>query len=260
MHFLSGERSRAGLLLMALSLIGGTGCITASIVNSVQQRNREEAMREKIRAENAAMLRDAPQGNLAAMTRLGWFKVSGRREGIAADPAGGLAMLEQAAAQGDAAAENALGAILATGRPSVPAQPARGAELLKRSATHACTVVRPDGWSEQTAVTIARLYNAHRNDSPFDRGQAQLWYARAIIHCHAPIPYSLAPEAGADAAQRKVEALAWAMLAPGPVDRSRLEGMSPEQVEAAEREALRLRQLVTASESTYPAPPASTRP
>jgi hypothetical protein len=261
MRFLSSERSRAGVLLVAISLIGGTGCITASIVDSVQQRNREEATRERIRTENAAMLRDAPQGNLVAITRLGWFKVLGQREGIAADPQGGLAVLEQAAAQGDATAAYALGIILAFGKPLAPAQPARGAELLKRSASHACMASLPDTtWREQTALLVSRLYSTRRNDFPADRGQAQLWYARAILHCGATAPYSLASEGPADAAQRKAEALAWAMLAPGPVDRSRLQGVAPEQVQAAEREALRLRQLVAASESIYPAPPASTRP
>ncbi len=115
-------------------------------------------------------------------------------------------------------------------------------------------------WQEQTALLVSRLYSTRRNDIPADRGQAQLWYARAILHCGAPAPYSLASEATVDAAQHKVEALAWAVLASGTVDRSRLQGMAPEQVQAAEREALRLRQLVAASESIYPAPPASTRP
>jgi len=255
-RFLAGERSRTGILIVAASLVGGTGCVTTAVVSHVQEQQRLHDWEARQELENTDMRAAARLGDPNAMTRLGWYQVNGTRHGIPIDPKAGMALLEQAAARPFAPAQYRLGNLLVQGEGGV-LDPARGLELIKRAATGACTV----GFSKQEifgypAWRVASLLRDGGSHVARDDAQAELWLARSVMHCHYPEAYGLVVPAGAlSAEQRAVKQLAFAQLA----GRTTLPGQpaaSPEQVQEAAREARRLRQRVRDSETQYPAPPA----
>lgn len=256
-RLLAGERSRTGILIVAASLVGGTGCVTSAVVSHAQAQQNLHDWQARQELENTDMRQAARLGDSNAMTRLGWYQLTGTRHGIPADPKAGMALLEQAAARSFAPAQYRLGNLLISGANGVTPDPARGLELIKRAATGACVV----GFSKEEifgypAWHVAMLLREGGRYLDRDSAQSELWMARSVMHCHYPEAYGLVvPAAGLDAGQRAVKQLAFAQLA----GRTTLPGQpaaSSEQMQEAAREAMRLRQRVRDSETQYPAPPA----
>jgi TPR repeat protein len=256
-RFLAGERSRAGILIVAASLIGGTGCVTSAVVSHVQAQQNLHDWQARQELENTNLRAAGRLGDSSAMTRLGWYQLTGTHRGIPADAKAGMALLEQAAARPFAPAQYRLGNLLVEGEYGVAPDPARGLELIKRAATGACVV----GFSKEEifgypAWRAGMLLRDGGRYVTRDSSEAELWIARSVMHCHYPEVYGLAvPAAGLGAEQRALKQLALAQLA----GRTTLPGqpaVSPEQMQEAAREARRLRQRVLDSETRYPAPPA----
>jgi hypothetical protein len=254
-RFLANERTRAGLLIVAAALIGGTGCVTAMVVGNAEQEmqyNQQRQKREeKLQLENAAMRAGAERGDVEAMTWLGWYQVIGNRFGVPAD-ASGVTLLEQAAARQYAPAQFLLGLLMVEGRNGVPRKPARGLELLKLAATKICTVdTWPDGRPYYyPAGTLGHLYHKGNAAIPVDDSEAELWMARNAAYCRDFRNSAFFPAAGLSEEQRRARLQAWWLLS-GRKETPANTTASPE----TERELQRLRRLVRDSEAKYPAPP-----
>jgi hypothetical protein len=272
MRLLSTERSRASLLLLSLALIGGSGCITASIVSQARSdaNRREIEKTEQARSEariNAARAAAATGGDPAAATELAQALLQPVAGVTKYDVGQAVQLLDAAVKQDYAPAQYLLGWIYITGngdsvsrdsRMATPADPARGLALLKQAASRACAYAGRARYTGNrklnVAADIASVYRLGIG-VPQDPEQADLWRARAALHC--PRSY-LAPS-------RYVinmpEPLVWARLDPNtektrPQIAALLLAMTPEQIAAAEAKERRLRQAVAESERQYPAPPA----
>jgi hypothetical protein len=262
-RFLASERARAGSLIVAAALIGGTGCVTAMVLNSAaqvaqssQQRQQRE---ERLRSENDVIRKDAAQGQVEAMTRLGWFQVSGDRFGVPGDTRG-VALLEEAAARQYVPAQYLLGRVLIEGPFGITPQPERGLKLLTLAATKTCTV---DAGSDSRvndhpARTLADIYLKGSAGIPADAAMAEFWMARNAAYCHdfSYGPFSTAVSAGLSDYERRAKIQAWWELAHGK-QASGGPTFTPEQMQMTARELERLRQRVRESEAEYPAPPQS---
>jgi hypothetical protein len=265
MNAILSSRTRAGMLLAALALVGGTGCITMSVVNHVQDQNRQRA-RDEARQRDIAQLTPRAQGGDAhAALQLVDLLVSGGRPGDAQRAA---ALLEQAAATGYAPAQAALGMALVSGKfwavMAAPPFPGpidgpRGVALLQRAATATCKVKLPSRFypvDVDPADKVADYFA--RTGEP---AQAQLWRARDVLHCQAPQVSTLAWRArrGAAAQQGAAEAFALLLLTDSheDIDAVRMDiapDLVPGTVTAGERLATDLRVRVAQSEQHYPRP------
>lgn len=264
MRLLCNARTRAGLLVVCLGLIGGTGCITMAVVSSLQEASIRRANEERYKATVESYKLAAAKGDLAGITLLGLEylrdnAVTGR------DISKGMALLEQAVAKQYGPAEYALGLILLKNsrinsfNPPIQMDSARGMELLKRAASHACWYSMPSTVVDlgSPANTIQYLYRSGTL-VPKDLTQANLWFARAIIHCQGNNGYGIRnmflPTSGATA-QDHTETLAWLQLLPSDTDKDNVPRLLTMADHAAvERRATQLRQAVTESERQYPAP------
>lgn len=256
---------RAAVLLVALALVGGTGCITSGIIRNVQYENAVRA-REQARQRSVAELAPrAEAGDAAAMRGLAQALM------LAADPAANdlpraLDWLERAAGQGDGAAQAMLGVALGSGR--MPLGPfaalpqgrhdrARGIVLLQRAAAQACRFEsEPNGFGFRSTIDPAARAAGFLHDAG-QPGQALVWRAREILHCQHVSPSALAwqaQSAGATAAERTT-AFAWLLLTGSIPDiAATRDKAAPDIVAAGERQAAELRRQVAESERDYPAP------
>jgi len=266
------SKTRAGLLLAALTLVGGTGCYTMSRADREhsQQIVRE---REAVRQQRVAQL--APQaaaGDPSTKVVLA-FALIAAYEPDERDLQRALALLEQAAADGSAQARVMLGEMLVTGRvfrpqAYTPVRPglrnaARGIALLKQAAMQACAVrvVGDDeaasymNYSPPTVSPSSTLARYLEREGRQD--EALLWHARSILHCNQDSGpgtfYGAALQALPPAQRRTLLAL---QLLRG--DRAAIArigaGMTPADVEGAGRAAADLRRRVAESEREYSAP------
>jgi TPR repeat protein len=273
MRLLSTERSRAGFLLLSLALIGGSGCITASVISQVRsdarQRERERTEQADSQARIAAARAAATDGDPATTVRLAQALIQPVAGVNKYDVEQAVQLLDLAAKQDYAPAQYLLGWIYITGsgdgnavsrdsRMATPADPARGLALLKQAATRACTYEGRDRYTNNrklnVAIGIASVYRLGTG-VPQDPAQADLWRARAALHCPRSYPAPLRYVIGMP------EPLVWARLDPNtektrPQIAALLLAMTPEQIAAAEDKERRLRQAVAESERQYPAPPA----
>ena len=265
MHAPRNARTRAGLLIIALSLIGGTGCITMAVVESAKQASAQRAAQEQHKATVESYRSAAAQGDVAGMTQLG-LEYLAQTTAVGRDVARGMALLEQAVARQYGPAEYALGLILlnhartSPGNPPVPTDPTRGMALIKRAASRACEyrMVSSVVDLSDPASTIQYLYRS--NTSAYrDLAQANLWFSRDIVHCQKGNAYSvrnvILPNTQVTA-QDQTETLAWLQLLPaaalGKDDVAK--GLTLADPAAAQRRAAQLRQAVADSERDYPAP------
>jgi hypothetical protein len=272
---LSRSRFRAGVLVVLLALVGGTGCITTAIVQSVRQKNQErEAERQHqqnlVRLPPLAEAGD-PVASVALVRELLAYRAS-----VPIDQGRILGLLSRAADKGYGPAQGRLGDILVKGRfsdyyPQVDLEPRyqnreRGIALLHQAAVQACTYnSAPDAGYGQSNWK----YPAEDLASVFERegrkDEAQLWQARSVMHCNRPALgyfYQLAISKYSKPQQR-IDALTSLLLA-GDAARvsqaeaariAKAEAAAPaEEVDVARREAERLRSLVQQSEREYPAP------
>ena len=271
MRLFSSDRSRAALLIVSLSLIGGTGCITASIVNSVQQKNAQRASAEMQKTRIEGYKVAASRGDLEATTQLGLEYINGSPS-LERDIPTGISLLEQAAAKQYGPAEYALGWLLLNGTnrqyngrtlnaEQLPPDPSRGIELLKRSSTRSCSP-SPVFFNRFSAFDVSDIYRNSGINSGIirqDIQQADLWLARSILDCkypfHTTIKYKFlgSTEAGTAA---KVKALAFLLMLPASDTLTKLQAtMSPADIQAAQEKMAMLRQAALESKQQYPAPP-----
>ncbi|SFH66459.1 Sel1 repeat-containing protein [Collimonas sp. OK307] len=271
MRLFSSDRSRAALLIVSLSLIGGTGCITASIVNSVQQKNAQRASAEMQKTKIEGYKVAASRGDLEAMTQLGLEYINGSPS-LERDIPTGISLLEQAAARQYGPAEYALGWLLLNGSnrqyngrtlsaEQLPPDPSRGIELLKRSSTRSCSP-SPVFFNRFSAFDVSDIYRDSGVNSGIirqDIPQADLWLARSILDCkypfHTAIKYKFlgSTEAGTAA---KIKALAFLLMLPASDTLAKLQAaMSPADIQAAQEKMAMLRQAALESKQQYPAPP-----
>ncbi|QGZ41117.1 hypothetical protein IP92_00023 [Pseudoduganella flava] len=253
------RNARAGFVLVALALVGGTGCITMSVMSEVRQQ-REVRQMEESRQQRIAQRESAVQaGDPAAMVAQAGDLLSAANA-EQRDPSRAVALLSDAAAHGYGPAQAILGELLATGRssfgigtvlPPTQRDRARGIELLSQAATRACTFLTPlpDRRMQHHVAPAYRLSVVLADHN--EPGPWKLWRARSILHCGLPSPDALASPARPDAM-----ALAWLLLTK---DEARIGTMKTKMnaadIAAGEREAADLRRLVAESEQRYPAPP-----
>jgi len=263
-------RTRAGFLVVALALVGGTGCLTMAAIDHVQEHNRVRE-REAARERRVAQLTPrADAGEPAAMTALA-FVLSAEPVDARRDLRRIRALLDGASRQGYVYAQAVLGEMLASGRmpagatylPAAMRDRPRGIVLLQQVASQTCLIrVAADPTStangygiELTLLPAGRVASllelAGRND------EARVWRARSIVHCGQSggdvVEYRATAE-GAPSARRQA-ALAFLLLS---TNTARIEaaqrGLAPDDIAAARRQADDLRRQVAESEREFPAP------
>lgn len=267
MTFLSSSGRRAGILLVALALVGGTGCVTTlvtSMVVSDMHDRREVREKERKRLERIAELTPrAEAGDAHAMTSLAQALMSAQ-ERSQNDMRHALGWLSRAAVQEDALAQAMLGDLLSLGTvqssgarlKTSQLDHARGIALLQKAAVQACTFFPPREGEEsspliQPADRLGGLFEFDHYDAA-----ARLWHARSILHCGVPSAYALSSKVKlATTAEQKQARFAMLLLTGSGSDIERARPMlAQEDVEAAERQAAELRRLVAQSEQEYPVP------
>lgn len=263
---MKAPRARAGMLVVALALVGGTGCITTAVVQNVQKNNRlREAEQE--RQKNIARLAPlADTGDPAAATALVRELLS-FREPMPVDQARVFALLSAAARKNYGPAQAILGEILVEGNfetvyPRAAVEPRfrdreGGIEWLKRAATQACTY-RSDSrgyyrytWTQPASRVSFVLASSGRDD------EARVWQARSIMHCGEPDARRVYWPIGTARAtpQERTKAFTLVLLTQDAAFIAKAEAIMPaEEVAAARREAEQLRRQVAQSEQQYPAP------
>jgi len=259
-------RTRAGILVLALALVGGTGCITASIVSNAQYKSHMRTL-EKARKERIAQLMLAAEaGDPVAATALAraWLYSPGE----ASDQARVFALLSRAADQGHAPAQALLGERLASGTlrqggngnmapAQVPGSRERGMLLLRQAASAACNFTAPPEESWYVSIRPAALLAQElARDKRTD--EARLWRARAALHCGDPSAASLSGQVQAKSTMppKRTEALALLLLQNPDAKRiaEATAALPAEEVDAARHDAEQLREQVAQSERQYPAP------
>jgi hypothetical protein len=258
---LSDSRARGATLMLALALVGGTGCVVIDAAN----KNRYERQKRDAEAERqrriAGLAPAAKAGDPAAGTALAYILVS-TSDRKQADVPRALGLLEQASAQDYAPAQALLGEMLGGMRSwggyepfgANPRDRARGIVLLQRAATKICVYqAGPDMFRVVPALRVAEIL---ARDGRAD--ESRLWRARNILHCGGGDVNYLSWQATADRATLAARIDALALLAltgnAAAIDRAK-STLSADTVAAADRLADDLRRQVAASERDYPAPP-----
>lgn len=260
-------RTRAGILVLALALVGGTGCITASIINDVQYKNRMRVAENAHKQRIAQLTPAAEAGDPVAATSLARALLYGPGQ-VAIDQARVYALLSRAADGGHAPAQALLGErlVLRSLRrngsiDTVPNQAAqdreRGLLLLRQAASAACTFITPPDEPWYDSVRPANLLALElANDKRTD--EARLWRARAALHCGDPTASTLSWRAQAKnlTPPDRAEALALLLLQNRDAERiaKATAALPGEEVAAARRDAEQLREQIAQSERQYPAP------
>lgn len=190
-------RTRGVVLLVALALVGGTGCITMSVVDRVQQQQRARQL-DEARERRIQYLTVAAQAGAPTAMRALAFALMAAPAQAKGDLPRIQSLLERAAALGDVSAQVALGEMLASGSlptgngaplPQGIADRPRGIALLQQAAPLACRIWvtgDPEGAAYGSRYNLDRqpallaasfLQKAGRDD------EARLWRARDILHC-----------------------------------------------------------------------------
>lgn len=277
MRLLKHKHTRIGALIVCLSLIGGTGCITSAIIENARQKEAMQKYADQQKKTVDGYKVNAAKGDLFAITRLGLEYISGS-QALPQDIPAGIQLLEQAVEKQYALAEYSLGWLLLAGRDSyhwktlttdqLPRQTDRGILLLKLSATRACAVSETnDGRSGNTpAFDISKVYREGRLVAK-DLDQANLWLARSVIHCRYPNIYvikSTFPTSKSAPLQAQIDLMSWILLIPADSANAKKMAidsqpvLAPEDLAKAQTQAAHLRQIVLDSEKQYPAPPQPT--
>jgi len=262
------KNSRAAILLVCLALIGGTGCITTAVVNSIEQQAAQNRLRELRKKEIEADLDGAAKGDLMAMTRAGldylrgypYYLDPGAAPILARDLKKGLGLLEQASAQNFGPAQYVLGEVLINDgvlamklTERIPPDPTRGLELIKQASTRICEMSRMTDYHfmDNPSSAVSAIYRNGRQQIATDVDQADNWAVRAILTCHVHTRFFTGD---------RVKNLSFYMLQNDkPMLDSQVANMPPDQVEKARAKLPQLRAAATALEQIYPAPPESIR-
>ena len=259
----SSARVRAGMLVLALALIGGLGCAAIGTAGNARYESQQQAF-EAQRVRSVAELTPAAEaGDPAAMVLLAQAMLSPRSQGSMPEA---LDWLSRAAARNDGPAQALLGDVLASGHvsfgsfvtlPEAWRDRARGLDLLRKAASQACRFKLPAANGRPTLIIEPALKLADYLRVDGEPVQARVWHARSVVHCGSPGADHMAsiltklhprPEA-------QVELFSLLLLlgdAAAIVEAS--PSLTPENRAAAAREAAGLRSLLAESERRYPAP------
>jgi TPR repeat protein len=266
---------RAGVLVLALALIGGAGCASIDAAMTAHDR-RKEAAAEKARLRRVDRLERAlAAGDTAVMFDLAYAYVGARNIEDMNLPRT-VRLLEGAAGQGNARAQTLLGEMLlstdtrlrtAARFRSVAEERDRAMTLLKKAASQACVV---EVNSERRGpfymwlyldnllkkVEVGQRIVLHLNEQKGQEADTTLWHARDIVYCNRYDAFLLTRAFHSPRATDNRSAALGLILLTGDRDRidSAKSKMTPQEIAAGEREAIELRRRVAASEAEYPAP------
>lgn len=263
MNPFSATHARASLLVLALAMVGGTGCMTMNAIDHARVqsalRDQETARRQRI----AALTPRAQAGDPAARTDLALALLAGH-EPAQIDVPRALGLLSQAADQDYVPAQVQLGEILAQNAvsggvymslPPALRDRARGLTLLQRAASHACNVKLDTRTVAPAGRVVDILLSQNRG------AETQVWRARSMRDCATPPPASLMyPIALSRASQAdRIDAMALLLVVgDAALIADARTKFTPEDAATAERRAADLRREITESERDYPAPPHQT--
>jgi len=251
--FLS-SRARGGLLVLALALVGGPGCALILHVAQAGQDAKDAVHSVQRNARMAWLKPRADKGDPAALAELGGIMLSMADQGTP-DEQRGLELLSSGADKGDARGQAVLAEWSLYHEPNNPSVVARSIPMLQRAATQACRFKRYGITSKGPISPYHTLVHFLERTERMD--EARLWEARGVMHCKEPDAQLLARQASVDGSRwsKPLPALALLLLTDSPADiKAGTAGHDPALLEAARREAARLRELVARSEYDYPAP------
>lgn len=262
----SGSRTRAGMLILALALVGGTGCVAIQAVGDARH-NRQLREQDETRRQRIAELMPRADGRDPAVdTELAEALVAARLPRDLDVPRA-LDLLNRSAAAGYPMAQALLGDALVNGRfmstmyvglPPGSADRERGLALLRQAATHACRY-QIETFDTLVAPRLIRPANELGRQlwRPGTEDEAALWRARAFLHCGdtdtADLEWQTRSTSGTPDQRRR--ALAVLLLAPSSRSIADAKArLTPDQLADGERAAEDLRRRVAESEKEYPAP------
>jgi hypothetical protein len=264
---IKASRTRAGMLVIALALVGGTGCITTAIVQNVQQKKRIREVEEERQKNIARLTPLADAGDPAAATAL-VRELLAFRQPVPVDQVRVFALLSGAADKNYGPAQALLGEILVAGHfetvfPQVAVEPRfqdreRGFQLLRRAAAQSCAYARGPGGQYYYYNSIRPAMRLSAQLARNGHGdEARVWYARSVMHCGEPsaqgLYWRITPKNATP--QQRTEALTLLLLTQDAERIAKAEADMPgEEVASARRDAEQLRRQVAQSEQQYPAP------
>jgi hypothetical protein len=266
---MKASRTRAGMLVVALALVGGTGCITTAIVQNARKNARtNERLREEEAARQERIARLAPAaeaGDPVAETDLA--------RALMAVPAPGqvdqqrvFTRLSKAAEQGYGPAQALLGAILVSGQIQagnyrrVPVAPAfqdreRGIRMLMQAATQACNFKASD-YRTFSSISPAYLLGSSLTAAG-QADEAMVWRARWALHCSVSggdIFFRQIMAKNTTPPQR-IQLLTLLLVTADDARIAQAEAaLSAEEVAAARRDSGEFRRRLAQSIQQYPAP------
>lgn len=265
MKFDFTSRSRAGILLVALALVGGTGCITSAVISQAEHRKATREVESRRQQHIKRLEPLAAAGNTDAQVLLAANLMTSYAPERNYVPRA-LRLLSDAAERQNPTAQALLGDMLGGGQPkfleraALPRDmrdPVRALSLLQQAATRVCQVSLSSGEYSYSYFILPALRVSELLMQARQPAQARLWEARRTVHCTGiPSNQHLYGTEQKATPQQRIDSLAWHLLdgQDQPRMRDLKKYMTPDDVASAERQAAELRSLVLASEQQFPAP------
>lgn len=251
---------RVGALAVAAALVGGPGCLTMSVIDSVQNAEAQRAYAAAFKARLARLEAAAATGRVEDV--LDYWAAAHTYSTPPADHARALGYLEHAAIAGSLPAqyEYALALLEAARTAHAPPTPAeldratRGLAMLKAVSTHACRLRIPQQapMTVEPALDVANWYRSWPALRVADAEAANVWYARSVIACGTPTVTQVAYWSGQDPDPNLWRFTLDQLRATQTVPPT---GMSPAAIEAARGRAARWRAAALATGAQFPFPP-----
>jgi hypothetical protein len=258
------SRTRAGMLVLALALVGGIGCAAVESATRAEHKYLAQQQNAARRQRIAELTSRAGSGDPAAMTQLAQDLLTENATNVPR----AIDLLNRSAASGYPRAQALLGDALVNGRfawntlakvPPEMSDTERGFALLRQAATHAC-------WYQIEDAAVLYTYNIQPSHELSDEmlifkhgpvEEGALWRARSILYCRDDDNSDLADLATSPQYTLEQRRLALAVLLLGPTTRGVAKAkaaLTPVQLADAERDARELRRRVAEFEKTYPVP------
>ncbi len=259
----STSRLRAGILILALALIGGMGCAVIEAAGNARYESAQRALLQERQRRVAELTPAAQAGDPQAMVVLAHAILSTQQ---GQDVPRALAWLSRAAEQDNGAAQAVLGDFLASGRtsfgsssflPAAMRDRERGLALLRKAASQACRFKLPGNAIQRTLYIdpAMKLGNYLREDRQAE--ESRVWRARSVMHCGVPGTEGLSSYLTKVHLAPEVQVEEFALLLLSGNAKAIAEARSSlalERIVAAEGEADELRRRIAESERRYPAP------
>lgn len=247
------------MVVVALALIGGTGCISTMIQNQRGAAAYRTSWDEKV----AALEAKSARGDMNARVGLA-LQLTSNYAGTSQFPRG-VALLKEAVQENNPWAEFILGRIMVRGagiggyaETSKPFRDVeRGWELLRRAASQSCRYSIGHRTESSTDV-FAGLFSDDRVMIKPAPEETALWRARGVLHCGFPSPdamyWRFTSESKNPAAQTEELALLM-LLPPRSSELAKAQSLaSADMLEAARLRSTALRRMVDESLARYSAP------